>query len=63
MFFICAHCDRGQRYCSNQCREQARPSANDGAPTAATNRAPKDGSIIAIDSAITGAAAGKRNRA
>ena len=24
MFFICAHCDRGQRYCSTACREQAR---------------------------------------
>ena len=34
-------------------------SANDGAPTAATNGAPKAGSIIATGSAITGAAAGK----
>ena len=23
-FFICTHCDRGHRYCSTQCREQAR---------------------------------------
>jgi len=38
-------------------------STNDGAPTPATNRAPKDGSIIATGSAITGAAAGKRQRA
>ena len=38
-------------------------SGNDGAPTAATNRALKDGSIIAIVSVITGAAAVKRNRA
>ena len=38
-------------------------STNDGAPTPATNRAPKDGSIIATGSAITGAAAGKRHRA
>ena len=37
-------------------------SANDGAPTAATSRAPKDGSITAIASAITGAAAGKSMR-
>ena len=38
-------------------------SVNDGAPTAVTNRAPKDGLIIATVSAITGAAAGKRHRA
>ena len=38
-------------------------SINDGAPTAATSRAPRDGSIIAIASAITGAAAGKLNHA
>ena len=38
-------------------------STKGGAPTAATNRAPKDGSIIAIVSAITVAAAGKPNRA
>jgi hypothetical protein len=38
-------------------------STNDGAPTPATNRAPKDGSIIATGSAITGAAAGERHRA
>jgi hypothetical protein len=37
--------------------------ANDGAPTAATNKAPKDDSIIAIVSAITGAAAGERHPA
>ena len=37
-------------------------STSDGVPTAATNKAPKDGSIIAIVSAITDAAAGKRNR-
>ena len=37
--------------------------ANDGAPTAVTNRAPKDGLIIATVSAITGAAAGKSMRA
>jgi len=24
VFFICAHCDRGQRYCSTLCREHAR---------------------------------------
>ena len=24
IFFICAHCDRGQRYCSAVCRQQAR---------------------------------------
>ncbi len=24
VFFICAHCDRGHRYCSDQCRQQAR---------------------------------------
>jgi hypothetical protein len=24
VFFICEHCDRGHRYCSSQCREQAR---------------------------------------
>ncbi len=38
-------------------------SANDGAPTAVTSRAPKDGSIIATGNAITGAAAGKSMRA
>jgi hypothetical protein len=38
-------------------------STKDGAPTPATNAAPKDGSIIAIGSAITGAAAGRRQRA
>jgi hypothetical protein len=37
--------------------------ANDGAPTTATNRAPKDGSIIATGSATTGVAAGKPMRA
>ena len=24
IFFICTHCDRGHRYCSDQCRQQAR---------------------------------------
>jgi hypothetical protein len=24
LFFLCAHCDRGQRYCSLACRRQAR---------------------------------------
>ena len=24
LFFICSHCDRGQRYCSVACRQQAR---------------------------------------
>jgi hypothetical protein len=24
IFFICSHCDRGHRYCSDQCRQQAR---------------------------------------
>ncbi len=24
VFFICSHCDRGHRYCSARCREQAR---------------------------------------
>ena len=24
LFFLCQHCDRGQRYCSVSCREQAR---------------------------------------
>jgi hypothetical protein len=24
VFFICAHCDRGQRYCSTPCRQHAR---------------------------------------
>ncbi len=24
MFFLCSHCDRGQRYCSLACRRQAR---------------------------------------
>jgi hypothetical protein len=24
VFFICAHCDRGQRYCSTPCREHTR---------------------------------------
>jgi hypothetical protein len=24
MFFLCSHCDRGQRYCSLACRQQAR---------------------------------------
>jgi hypothetical protein len=24
VFFICAHCDRGHRYCSNSCRGQSR---------------------------------------
>jgi hypothetical protein len=38
-------------------------STNDGAPTPATNGALRDDSTIAIDSAITGAAADKRHRA
>ena len=38
-------------------------STNDGAPTAAINRVPRDGLIIATASAITGAAAGKSMRA
>ena len=38
-------------------------STNDGAPTAGTNRVPKDGSIIATVNAITGAAAGRHKRA
>jgi len=24
LFFLCSHCDRGQRYCSATCRDQAR---------------------------------------
>src|SRR5215813_15111301 len=24
MFFICPHCDRGQRYCSDNCRQRSR---------------------------------------
>jgi hypothetical protein len=24
VFFLCSHCDRGQRYCSQACRQQAR---------------------------------------
>jgi hypothetical protein len=24
VFFLCSHCDRGQRYCSQTCRQQAR---------------------------------------
>jgi len=24
MFFLCSHCDRGQRYCSRACRDRAR---------------------------------------
>jgi hypothetical protein len=24
LFFICSHCDRGQRYCSSECRERSR---------------------------------------
>jgi predicted carbohydrate-binding protein with CBM5 and CBM33 domain len=38
-------------------------SVNGGAPTAATRKAPKDGSIIVTVSMITGAAAGKLNHA
>jgi len=38
-------------------------SNNGGAPTADISKAGKDDSIIAIDSANTGAAAGRRNRA
>jgi len=38
-------------------------STNDGAPTAVTKKAPRDGSIIATGSAIIGAAAGKSMRA
>jgi len=40
-----------------------RASVNDGAPIAATNEAPKAGSIIVTGSAITGAATGKSGRA
>lgn len=24
MFYLCCHCDRGQRYCSSRCREKSR---------------------------------------
>lgn len=24
MFYLCRHCDRGQRYCSSRCREKSR---------------------------------------
>ena len=24
MFYLCPHCDRGQRYCSSRCREKSR---------------------------------------
>jgi hypothetical protein len=58
VFFICTHCDRGHRYCSIPWREQARRQQRRSA-----NRAPKDGSIIAIASARTGAACLKRNHA
>ena len=57
MFWICRHCDRGQRYCSDACRLQARRGSA-AAPTAATSEARKDGSII-----VTGNAEYRRRRA
>jgi hypothetical protein len=58
VFFICASCDRGHRYCSPHCRE--RDGGNSGvARTAATSKARKDGSIIATASGNIGGVAGK----
>ena len=31
MFFLCRHCDRGDRYCSRRCREEARRTTLRGA--------------------------------
>jgi hypothetical protein len=62
VFFICTHCDRGHRYCSTNAANKPAASSG-GAPTGATNRVPKGGSIIAIGSRRTGAACVKRNRA
>ena len=41
-FFLCSHCDRGQRYCSLACRDQA-DCVSGASPTADTSRVRKDG--------------------
>ena len=60
-FFLCSHCDRGQRYCSLALPRSKPGSASGAAPTAATSRVRKDGSIIATGSGNT-ASAGRNAR-
>ncbi len=47
VFWICSHCDRGQRYCSAFCRD------------AVISEVPRDEQIIATGSASTGCVAGE----
>jgi hypothetical protein len=55
VFFICAHCDRGHRYCSRPAAPS--PGAGSGvAPTAAISKALKAGSITGTGNGSTGSA-------
>ena len=56
MFWICSHCDRGQRYCSAFCRVPARRQQRRRA-NRCRQRVPRDEPIIATGSAITGSVA------
>ena len=60
-FFICSHCDRGHRYCSDQYRQQARRQQRRRANSRHQQR-PEGNSIIATDSGSTAAAFVKRHR-
>ena len=44
-FWICRHCDRGQRYCSPLCRQQAYRQQRRRANRRHHNKAPKEDSI------------------
>ena len=60
VFFICAHCDRGHRYCSDQCRQQARRQQRRRA-NRRHQQSPEGSSIIVIVSEITAAVFVKRS--
>ena len=55
VFWVCEHCDRGQRYCSPACRAAARVQQRRRA-NGRHQRSPKAGKIIATGSESTGAA-------
>jgi hypothetical protein len=52
VFWICQHCDRGQRYCSPVCRGEARRRQHRTA-NCATSGVRRAGLIIAIGNVLT----------
>jgi hypothetical protein len=53
VFWICTHCDRGQRYCSADCRPEARRQQRRDANPGISG-VPKAGSIIGTGNGHTG---------